>query len=251
MRVLVTFALENEFAPWRKMRGFKRAVVDQWDHSYRKNFEDANVRVFLTGAGRFAAQRAAAIAFEEPADICIAAGLSGGLRPEYLVGRVLTARQVTKTDGFLLADPDLVSVAESVGAAVVQRFLTSDEVVASAEEKRKLGDLADAVDMESYWVLSAAASRGVPAVAIRSVSDTLDSDLPLDFNRIFNDRGAVSIPKVIGQLAARPSKVGGLVRLAHDSERAASNLARVLDSFVQSVTLPPLRENAKAAALLV
>jgi hypothetical protein len=45
--------------------------------------------------------------------------------------------------------------------------------------------------------------------------------------------------------------VGGLLRLANDSERAAANLARVLDSFVISVTNPPLVENAKAAALSV
>ena len=251
MRILVTFALENEFAPWRKMRSFARVAAEQWDHSYRKDFEGANVRVFLTGAGRFAAQREASIALEEPADICIAAGLSGGLRPDYRVGRVLAARQVANANGFLLADPDLVSAAESAGAAVVQRFHTSDDVVASAEEKRTLGDSADAVDMESFWILSAAAKRGVRAVAIRSVSDRLDSDLPLDFKRIFNERGAVSIRKVMGQLAARPAKVGGLIRLAHDSERAASNLARVLDLFVQSVTVPPLNENAKAAALSV
>ncbi len=75
--------------------------------------------------------------------------------------------------------------------------------------------------------------------------------MPLDFDRVFNKRGAVSIPKVIGQLATHPLKMGGLIRLAHDSERAASNLARFLDSFVQSLTAPPLRENAKAAALSV
>jgi len=59
----------------------------------------------------------------------------------------------------------------------------------------------------------------------------------------------VSVPKVIGQLAKNPAKVGGLLRLAHDSERAAANLAKVLDSFVCSVTQPPRLENAKAAAL--
>ena len=111
VKILVTFALENEFAPWRKMRSFARVAAEQWDHSYRKDFDGANVRVFLTGAGRFAAQREASIALEEPADICIAAGLSGGLRPEYRAGRVLTARQVANANGFLLADPDLVSAA--------------------------------------------------------------------------------------------------------------------------------------------
>jgi hypothetical protein len=50
-------------------------------------------------------------------------------------------------------------------------------------------------------------------------------------------------------LATRPLQVGGLIRLAHDSERAASNLAAFLDSFMQSLTAPPLIENAKSAAM--
>jgi adenosylhomocysteine nucleosidase len=253
VKILVTFALENEFAPWRKMRNFKRVAADQWDHSYREQIGEATVRVFLTGAGRFAAQRAAGIAFEERPDICIVSGLSGALRPEHSLAGTLVARNVTGSNGAKShsGHPDLLATAAAAGAKLVDRFLTSDHVVADSEEKRRLGSHADAVDMESFWVLNAAADRCVPGIAIRAVSDTVDSNLPLDFGRVFNEQGAVSIPKVIGQLAKHPSKVGGLLRLANDSERAAANLARVLDSFVVSVTNPPLVENAKAAALSV
>jgi nucleoside phosphorylase len=253
VKILVTFALENEFAPWRKMRNFKRVAADQWDHSYREQIGEASVRVFLTGAGRFAVQRAAGIAFEEKPDVCIVSGLSGGLRPEHSLAKTLVARNVTGSNGASThsGHPDLLATAAAAGAKLVDRFLTSDHVVADSEEKRKLGSHADAVDMESFWVLSAAADRGIPGIAIRAVSDTVDSNLPLDFGRVFNEQGAVSIPKVIGQLAKHPSKVAGLLRLANDSERAAANLARVLDSFVVSVTNPPLIENAKAAALSV
>jgi adenosylhomocysteine nucleosidase len=253
MKILVTFALENEFAPWRRIRDFKRVATDQCDHSYREQIGEVSVRVVVTGAGRFAAQRAAGIAFEERPDICIVSGLSGALRPEHGLAKTLVARNVTGSNGAKShsAHPDLLATAAVSGAKLVDRFLTSDHVVAAAEEKRKLGGHADAVDMESLWVLTAAAERYVPGIAIRAISDTVDSNLPLDFGRVFNEQGAVSIPKVIGQLARHPSKVGGVLRLANDSERAAANLARVLDSFVCSVTNPPLLENAKAVALSV
>jgi Phosphorylase superfamily len=235
------------------MRNFKRVAADQWDHSCREQIGESSVRVFLTGAGRFAAQRAAGIALEEQPDICIVSGLSGALRPEHALAKTLVARKVTDPNGAKShpSHPDLLVTAVAAGAKSVDRFLTSDHVVADSEEKRRLGSHGDAVDMESFWVLAAAAERGVPAVAIRAVSDTVDSNLPLDFSLVFNGQGAVSIPKVIGQLAKHPSKVGGLLRLANDSERAAANLARVLDLFVVSVTNPPLAENAKAAALSV
>ncbi|MGH9746611.1 MAG: hypothetical protein ACRD59_10955 [Candidatus Acidiferrales bacterium] len=253
MKVLVTFALENEFAPWRKLRGFSKIASDQWDHSYRTKIDDVDVRVFLTGAGRFAAQRAAEIAFDELPEVCIASGLAGGLRPEHSLGKVLAARSVGDAGGARLqySDPDLLGNAVALGANRVERFLTSDRVVGTAAEKQDLGASADAVDLEGLWILAASAKRSIPAIAIRAISDTADSTLPLDFDRIFNERGAVSIPKVIAQLVSRPAQLGGLMRLAHDSERAASNLAAFLDSFVRSLAAPPQIENAKSAALAV
>ncbi len=173
MKILVTFALENEFAPWRKMRNFAKVSVDAWDHSYRAQIDDADVRVFLTGAGRFASQRAAEIAFGEIPDVCIVSGLSGSLRAEHPVGAVVVARQITDSTGskLIYADPELLSAAVNERAKPVERFLTSDHVVGGAAEKQQLGASADAVDMESLWVLSAAAHHGVPACAVRAISD--------------------------------------------------------------------------------
>ena len=59
----------------------------------------------------------------------------------------------------------------------------------------------------------------------------------------------MSVPKVLGQIVARPHRIGGLIRLAHESERAAAALAGFLDAYVQRVTLEPLPEIAKAEAL--
>ena len=103
--------------------------------------------------------------------------------------------------------------------------------------------------MESFYILAAAAHKDVRAVAIRAISDDVESSLPLDFDRTFNERGAVSVSKVLGQIVTRPHRIGGLIRLAHESERAAAALAGFLDAYVQRVTLDPLPEIAKAEAL--
>jgi len=182
------------------------------------------------------------IALEEAVEVCVVSGLAGGLRGDHALGNVLVAHNVGATRGGMThaGHPELVAAAVAAGAKSVERFITADHVIANSNEKRKLGAAGDAVDMESFWILSAAAQRDVPAVAIRAISDTVDSNLPIDFEGISNAQGAVSVPKVIGQLAASPSRLGGLLRLAHDSERAAANLAKVLDWFVRSVTVPPL-----------
>ena len=109
----------------------------------------------------------------------------------------------------------------------MERFLTSDHVVGGAAEKQQLGASADAVDMESLWILSAAAQHGVPACAVRAISDAADASMPLDFDRVFNKRGAVSIPKVIGQLATHPLKMGGRSAL----HTTAKGLRRIWQGF--------------------
>ncbi len=83
--------------------------------------------------------------------------------------------------------------------------------------------------MESLYILAAAAQRGIRIVAIRAISDGVDSTLPLDFNSVFNESGAVSIPKVIGQVVRKPGRIPGLIRLANESERAATGLAQFLE----------------------
>jgi adenosylhomocysteine nucleosidase len=253
MKALITFALANEFAAWRKSRQFKRVSVDAWDQTYWAQVGAADVRVVLTGAGRFAAQRALARAFDHVPDVCIASGLAGALKPAYRPGAILAARTVADVNGTRLmrSDPELISRAGEGGAKVVERFLVSDRVVSTTEEKMSLGLSGDAVDMESLHILAAAACRGVRSVAIRAISDGSELNLPLDFDRAFNERGVLSVPKVIGQIVARPNRIGGLLRLAYESERAAAALATFLDEYVQRIAEGPLPEIARAEALAI
>jgi nucleoside phosphorylase len=253
LKILVTFALENEFAPWRKMRKFQRVSADSWDKTFVARVSDADVRVILTGAGRFASQRAMDQAFAETPDVCIVSGLAGALKVEYAPGQVLAARSVANISSkrVIRSDAELVSMAAACGARVADRFLVSDRVIAVASEKKQLGGFGDAVDMESLWVLAAAAQRSVRAVVIRAISDAADADLPLDFDRIFDKQGNVRVVKVIGQLARKPKRIPGLLRLANDSERAAGALATFLETYIQSLSSAPLHETAKAEALAV
>jgi nucleoside phosphorylase len=251
MKILVTFALENEFAPWRKLRSFERVSIAEWDKTYRTRIGDADVRVFLTGAGRFATQRAIAIALDEKPDVCIASGLAGGLRTELALGAILVPRTLSDAREAKLShcSPDLVQLAQSLGAAVVGRFLTVEQVIANSGEKRRLGAVGDAIDMETLWVLSAAIAQGIRSVAVRAISDIVDSDLPLDFAEVFDRAGEVSVGKVVGQVARRPQRLPALLRLAHQSQRAASALATFLDKYIQQIPANPFDQYAKADAI--
>ncbi len=240
VRILVTFAVEQEFAPWRKRHAFRRAESGAL-HSYQARIGDADVVVALTGIGLEHAIRAARSALSPKLpgdsggpDACISAGLAGGLRPEHHTGKVLTARALRMAEEkfIIKTDARLRRVAAICGARVVDVFYSSERVITTAQEKAALGLLADAVEMESYAIVTEAARVQVPAVAVRVISDSAAVDLPLDFNRAIGEGGQMSLRNLFGQMAARPAALPSLIRLGAESRRAAESLATFLDNYV-------------------
>jgi adenosylhomocysteine nucleosidase len=241
VKILVTFALENEFAPWRAMRRFRPRQLGEAS-VFASEIGEAEVAVLLTGVGTHRAEtEISKVSWGDSSslELCISAGLAGALRPAFEIGQVLAAQSVISNvvslDGSGRAidcSAPLVSFAAECGATVVERFCTSDRVISCAEEKRHMGRTAEAVEMESFGILRAASRDGIPAAAIRSVSDTAEEDLPLDMGNVFTEDGRVSVVRVLGQLALRPTALPRLVKLGNQSRRAAESLARFLDQYV-------------------
>lgn len=113
------------------------------------------------------------------------------------------------------------------------RFVSVPIVVGQAQEKRRLSRSADAValDMESQALGAVAWQRGVPFAIIRTVSDLLDEDLPLDFNQFLRPLGW---PKGLRQVLAHPGSLAGLNRLRKQSGLAAERLTALFVRYAAS-----------------
>jgi adenosylhomocysteine nucleosidase len=240
MKILITFALENELASWRASRHFRPERLGMTP-VHIAEISGAEVVVALTGVGpRLAAllvadlMRADAGSFQ----FCVSSGFAGAVKPGYAVGQVLAARAAQSEggggdrSGVIECSGALVSFAEECGATVVDRFYTSERAVGTSEEKVEIGRFADAVEMESFSVLAEAEVAGTPAIAIRAVSDLANESLPLDMNEVFTEKGQVSVPRVLGQVARHPGSMPGLMKLGRQSKSAAESLAQFLDRFV-------------------
>ena len=70
MKVLLTFAVEPEFAPLRKLREFEEFRIGDVS-VYQARIGRATVDVVVTGMGPANAQRAAEAAMSVPHTICI------------------------------------------------------------------------------------------------------------------------------------------------------------------------------------
>ena len=236
MRVLVTFAVEAEFAPWRKRRGFEKIAKGR-TQLFHTRIGDGDVKVLLTGVGGKAAWlEAIKVMWGGEVDICISSGLAGALRPEYHLGDILAARAVQSAGRkqVVAADRELLRLAEEQGARAVDSFYSADHVIGLASEKRELGRRADAVEMESAEVLYEAAAFAAKGIAIRGVSDRADQDLPINFNRVLTRTGEVSIPRVLGEMVRHPLSAAALLRFAKQSRVAAEKLAAFLDRYVEA-----------------
>lgn len=236
MKVLVTLAVEQEFAPWCRLRLFRRVSRGRVP-SFTTEIGSAEVRVALTGMGRLALERVLPALFNDEPACCISAGLAGALSPDLRLGEVVAAAAVRSLPpgSAVEADPKMLERAVGCGARRVSAFLTVPRVVITAGEKRDLSSVADAVEMESFRLLSAAGERAIPAIAVRAVSDAADQDLPLDFNRVIDRRGRLSPSRLLAEVLRRPQRVPALVRLGGASRRAAGRLATFLDGYVASL----------------
>ncbi len=237
MRILVTFAVDAEFAPWRNRRRFDKVSLEGADY-FSTRVSGAQVDVLLTGiGGKSAWLEIANTLYTSEIDMCISTGLAGGLRPEHQTGDILVAERVLSAprDIAALSEATLVGSAVSAGAKKVPFFYTADRVALRAAEKHELGAFADAVEMESFEVLMEAGLFAAKTVAVRAISDTVNEDLPLDFNKVTGTSGEVSMARILGQVVGAPTSIPALIRFGQRSKAAAGSLASFLERYMHAL----------------
>jgi nucleoside phosphorylase len=237
MRVLVTFAVDAEFAPWRKLRDLREIKIGDLT-LYQAQIGRAQVDFVVTGMGAENATRTANAVMARPYTICIAAGFAGALRSDYPIGTVIVAEAVQQLgkSKTLLGSRNLAYAARDDGAKMI-KLLSSDHVVRTVDEKAKLAPFASAVDMESFAILAAAAVHKHSAVAIRVISDASDGEIPAFVDAMLDMKGRIKASGVFRHLTHYPLQLSALIRLGRGSKTAAQSLANFLEAFVKKLSL--------------
>lgn len=197
-----------------------------------------------TGVGPEAAKTAAQLILSrQPMALMISTGFAGALTPAAIGDVVIgtsacagsydrTWRQNTETVSCDRAGLRCVqSVAAQVGiAAHIGPVVSVSRVVYRAEDKEAISRMtgATALDMESAALALVAQERAVPFMVVRTVSDLVGEELPLDFNLFLKPVGWL---RGVWQLVMHPSKLGGMNRLRQQSSLAADQLATVYSAF--------------------
>ena len=198
----------------------------------------AQVDFAVTGMGMENARRLSEALLGLEYQFCITSGFAGALGEKHSVGDVLVAEGVQELgkSKTLQCSRNLVYAARDDGAKLVKLFLTTSQVVASAEEKKQLAPFADAVEMESFAVLSAAQLHKKAVVAIRVISDSIHHDVPAKVSTMVDEKGQVKIGGVVRYVARHPLQLPALIRLGRDSRTAAEALANFLEAFIKKLS---------------
>jgi nucleoside phosphorylase len=234
LRIIVTFAVRPEFASWRRLWGFKRVNRGRVP-IYFTHRGPAEVYAVITGIGARGEQTEFEELLAKPVHLCVVSGLAGSLSKQHGVGTILVAKAVKgDTSGTPITSNDsLVKIASRCGATPVEFFYTSTAVVNSSAEKLRLGQTADAVEMESFQIFNAVRQHGIPVVGVRAVSDPLDTNMPLDFNRVVGEHGEIKWFPTLFEVVRMPERFPQVLRFSLQTSRAARQLAHFLDRYLK------------------
>jgi len=231
--VLLISALAEEIAPLRRALVTARRLRIGGCPAALGRLDGIPAVVASTGDGAARAARGVrAILDAVPVSRILVVGLAGGLTPHLSAGRVVVSRAVTDS-GATVPAPDAPWLARAVRDAAatpatlvtVPRILVTPSAKARALAALPPGDAA-AVDLESAAFARGAAERGIPYLILRSISDTAEETLPLDFNAFLDSDGGVDRRRVALAVLRRPSLIAPLWSLRGRMSLGASNLAR-------------------------
>jgi adenosylhomocysteine nucleosidase len=195
---------------------------------------DQDCLVGFSGAGPAAAARNAALLAEAGITALISWGCAAALDPPLKPGDLVLPAHIIGADGAILNTH--AAWRERLAAQLAPHMpvydgaiLESRRIVGQAEEKRELfaRTRAIALDMESAAAARAALAHNLPFLAIRSIVDPADINIPPSIEAAFDEKGILHVPKMLGRALLRPIDFAGIIRLGKHFDAAMATLKTV------------------------
>jgi nucleoside phosphorylase len=180
-------------------------------------------------------------------DAVVVIGLCGGLSSSLPEERIVLYTDCLTTDATAMPLRCSTALVNSIGSILDSSGISYDRVVGimssriatTRAERLTLAESGAAVvDMESYAILTAAATARIPSAVIRVVADSIERTLP-DLNRALNENGGIDGKKALRVALLSPLRTAKLLAA---NKRAMQRLSETLEivlknrRFVQAAT---------------
>ena len=240
--VLVLAALPDEVRELRAMLADLRPLGGE-GAVQRGRWRGRDIGLAVTGDGdRNARVGAAAALHRVRARAVIAIGVAGALSPELAAGELLVAHRVMREHGEAWhAPPPWLAGAARLAGARPAALISVPRLAATISDKQRLLSLTDtrapglmaAVDLESAAFAAAAATRGLPWLILRAISDTAGEPLPPLLNRCLDEGGAIRRRLLAARLFSQPSALPQLLQLRQRVRACATVLATATTAIIE------------------
>jgi adenosylhomocysteine nucleosidase len=234
-----------------------RAVWAAFPTGRERNYDGRRVRVSTIGDQEFwlvqtgigpekAAREAAWLLPQQTFQLVVSTGFACALVPA-TIGALMLGCEVSGLSAGGSEPSGPIRSAEAAGSEFLTfvngrvpahhrgPFVSVDQIVVQAAAKRRYAGLTGAIalDMESAALATVSQRSQVPFIILRTVSDLLDEDLPLDFNLFLRPTGWA---RGLGSLLMGPSSLRGIGRLRRQSRVAAARLTDLFRAYADMVT---------------
>ncbi|MCK5899067.1 MAG: phosphorylase [Methylococcales bacterium] len=203
-------------------------------------FINEDLVIMYSGTGRENAITAANKLISKGVKGLISWGCAGALAPNLASGTLLFPETIITATGETLNVSENWLTHVKKNLPIVHRsviLVESLSLIESPEEKQQLHEKnqAVAVDMESAAIVQAAQTAGIYSLVIRTISDSVDIQLPSIISKSMNAEGEVQQDKLLRLLLTHPQQLPALIKVGFHFQAAKNKLKAVsqhLDTIV-------------------
>ena len=217
-----------------------------------------HVRIFLFQSGigpQKAFEVSQTVLLNDSWGLVVSSGFAGALRAcsigTIMVGRDIFLEETNFLDDALaetsiVCDKNFRERAFKAACSVDHmsqsgNIMTLSRIVWKASEKKDIAARTQAValDMESAVLGYVARRKNIPFIVVRTISDLVDEDLPIDFNLFLHPRTWL---KGVGIVLRSPLSLIQFIRLRRQMKQASLQLTRFFQNFFDGGYLGEARE---------
>jgi adenosylhomocysteine nucleosidase len=230
-------AMTQEIEPFKRHMEVHKQVDDDACLVTEGRYRGQPALLVQTGIGGRRAEMAIKHVLDHyQVKVILSLGFAGGLVSELKAGElVICPRLFHGQSPAVESTNTLVELGKRIAKPTEAGLVTVSRPACGRQQKEELAQKysAQAVDMESYWIVAEAGRRGIPCLVVRAISDPVDCDLP-DLEGISSASGEWNKRKAFFHFASHPMETIRLSHLYFGHRRAKQNLVNFVNNFTSA-----------------
>jgi adenosylhomocysteine nucleosidase len=231
--IAITFALPAESSGFLSRISDKTPVERNSITTILGHIENNEVEILHTGVGEKICQhRIENFLQDQNFKFLISSGFAGAVTEDFRAGDLILAEN--------FSEPRLLSAAVRIlpdRAVHIAKLVTSTGIIDSRTERNAIAGVSGgaAIDMETKTIADACATRGIPLLSLRVISDTPGEPLPAPPNVLFDlKRQGTPFGEFLSYLLKHPMTVPRLIKFSYQIRRARKSLTESLITLVKT-----------------